>query len=96
MSDYVNTVIIGGGIAGCSTAYFLGKSGVPSLILENEGIASGASGYSAGGLNPLVGHGIPGLHRLGEARMPMMAGHGIPGLHRLGEARITRPGGSER
>ena len=61
MSDYVNTVIIGGGIAGCSTAYFLGKSGIPSLILENDGIASGASGYSAGGLNPLVGHGIPGL-----------------------------------
>ncbi|MFL2644595.1 MAG: NAD(P)/FAD-dependent oxidoreductase [Dehalococcoidia bacterium] len=60
MDNHTNTVIIGGGIAGCATAYFLGKKGIPSIIVENEGIASGASGYSAGGLNPLVGHGIPG------------------------------------
>ena len=60
MTNQTNTVIIGGGIAGCATAYFLAKRGISSTIIENEGIGSGASGYSAGGLNPLVGHGIPG------------------------------------
>lgn len=60
MSNHTDTVIIGAGIAGCATAYFLGKKGVKCIIIENNGIASGASGYSAGGLNPLVGHGIPG------------------------------------
>ena len=31
-----------------------------STIIERDGIAANASGYSAGGLNPLEGAGIPG------------------------------------
>ena len=37
-------VICGGGIIGCSIAYYLAKKGVKAVILEATGIASGASG----------------------------------------------------
>lgn len=53
-------VIVGGGVAGCSVAYNLALAGVKVTIIEREGIGSQASGFSAGGLNPLQGTGIPG------------------------------------
>ncbi len=42
----VDVVIIGGGIAGISSAYFLAKAGVKVALLEMGNIASGDSGYS--------------------------------------------------
>ena len=60
MPESTDVAIIGGGAAGCAVAYYLGESGLTSTIIEREGIASQASGYAAGGLNPLTGHGIPG------------------------------------
>ena len=59
-SNSTEVVIVGGGAAGCAVAYFLGVAGVSSTIVEREGIGAFASGYSAGGLNPLEGAGIPG------------------------------------
>ncbi len=59
-SSSTEVVIVGGGAAGCAVAYYLGIAGVASTIVEREGIAAYASGYSAGGLNPLEGAGIPG------------------------------------
>ncbi len=53
-------VIVGGGVAGCATGYYLAKAGVGVTIIEREGVGTQASGYSAGGLNPLQGAGIPG------------------------------------
>src|SRR5438445_11407612 len=53
-------VIVGGGIAGMTTAYYLAKSGVPSLVVERDAIGSHASGFAYGGLSPLSGCGIPG------------------------------------
>ena len=60
MNQIVDVVIVGGGAAGCAVAYYLAKAGVKSTIIERDGIAANASGYSAGGLNPLEGAGIPG------------------------------------
>jgi glycine oxidase len=60
MSKANDVVIIGGGAAGCATAYYLAKAGVNAIVIEREGIAANASGYNAGGLNPLQGAGIPG------------------------------------
>ncbi len=59
-SNATDVVIVGGGAAGCAVAYYLGIAGVASTIVEREAIAAYASGYSAGGLNPLEGAGIPG------------------------------------
>jgi glycine/D-amino acid oxidase-like deaminating enzyme len=41
-------VILGGGIHGVSTAYFLAKQGVKSLIIEKESIGCAASGKAGG------------------------------------------------
>ena len=60
MADTSDVVIVGGGAAGCAVAYYLAKRGVRATIIEREGIASKASGFSAGGLNPLQGAVIPG------------------------------------
>ena len=60
MAGTSEVVIIGGGVAGCSVAYHLALAGVKSTVIEREGIGSQASGFSAGGLNPLEGAQIPG------------------------------------
>ena len=50
-----HVVVIGGGAAGCATAYYLSAAGARVTIIEREGVGNGASGWSAGGLNPLQG-----------------------------------------
>ena len=53
-------VILGGGAAGCMTAYYLGKEGVKATVVEREAIGSHASGFAFGGLSFFSGAGIPG------------------------------------
>lgn len=48
-SSQRHVVVIGGGIVGSSTAYYLRKRGADVTILEGSSIAAGASG-KAGGL----------------------------------------------
>ena len=60
MPSGTDVVIIGAGVAGCATAYYLAKDGVSVTVVEREAIGSCASGYALGLLNPLTGNGIPG------------------------------------
>lgn len=65
MAETAEVVIVGGGVAGCATAYFLAKMGVRATIIERESVGSCASGFAAGLLNPLDSHGLSGpLERL--------------------------------
>jgi glycerol-3-phosphate dehydrogenase len=48
-------LIIGGGIAGASTAYHLAQYGRHVTLLERSNIACEASGVNAGALEPSVG-----------------------------------------
>jgi glycine oxidase len=57
-----DVVIVGGGIAGMTTAYYLAKARVTSVVVERDAIGSHASGFAYGGLSPLSGFGIPGPH----------------------------------
>lgn len=43
--------IVGGGIVGIATAYYLAAMGVRSTVIERDGIASHASGFAYGGLS---------------------------------------------
>lgn len=44
-------VIIGGGVIGCATAYYLAKSGLKNIVLvEKDYLASGSTGRCAGGI----------------------------------------------
>ena len=54
-----DVIVIGGGIAGCLTAYLLAQRGMSVTILEADSVGSHASGFAFGGLGPLEGSGIP-------------------------------------
>ncbi|WP_294961866.1 FAD-dependent oxidoreductase, partial [Sulfurimonas sp.] len=54
-SKIYDYIIIGAGSAGCSTAYFLAKSGKKVALVDREGIAGGASGAAGAFLSPLPG-----------------------------------------
>ncbi len=49
-NNKADVVIIGGGIVGCASAYYLAQHGVDVLLIERRGIGSGASGRSGGGI----------------------------------------------
>lgn len=60
MTPRPDVVIVGGGIVGINTAYFLGQAGIRSVVVERDAVGSHASGFAYGGLSPLSGFGIPG------------------------------------
>jgi glycine oxidase len=71
-SETGDVVIVGGGIVGLATAYYLGQAGVGSVVVERDAVGSHASGFAYGGLSPLGGEGIPGpLAGLAEASMAL-------------------------
>ena len=54
-TDTADVVVVGGGIFGAATAYYLSKHVEQVTLVERTGIASQASGFSYGGLSPLSG-----------------------------------------
>lgn len=67
-------VIVGGGIIGCATAYYLTRAGFSEVVVvERDHVASGASGYSAGILTPYSGSNDPGLLALSAASLALHA-----------------------
>jgi sarcosine oxidase subunit beta len=50
-----DVLIIGGGISGCATAYYLAKGGLDVAVVEKRSIASGASGRNGSCLTQLDG-----------------------------------------
>ncbi len=59
MENGTEVVVIGAGIVGSASAYYLAREGVKVQIVESEAVGCGASGYAVGLLNPLVGTGVP-------------------------------------
>jgi glycine/D-amino acid oxidase-like deaminating enzyme len=47
-----DVVIIGGGITGVSTAYFLRKHGIHATVVERRGLSGGATGRNGGHISP--------------------------------------------
>ena len=68
-----DVIVIGGGIAGCATAYFLAKDGVDVLLLEQADLCGGASGANSGNLHvqiqaePFAEHGAAWAQRFAPA-----------------------------
>jgi len=46
-----DVIVIGGGLAGAATTYFLAADGVSTLLLERHDLNTQASGANAGGLH---------------------------------------------
>ncbi len=59
MQQSTDIVIVGGGVIGCSIAYFLRKAGVEVRALEREEIAAESSGAAGGLITQLGGPGGP-------------------------------------
>jgi len=58
MPDVRRVTIVGGGVIGCFLAYRLALEGVPVTVLERQHVGSGATGASAGNVQPGVMGGI--------------------------------------
>lgn len=56
----MNVIVVGGGVIGCSVAYFLTRAGQTVTIIERRHIGAGASSAAAGMLAPLAEAGEPG------------------------------------
>lgn len=64
-----DVAIVGGGIAGIATAYFLARAGVRAVVLEARGVAEAASGRNAGFLLAGVAESfVAASRRYGAAR----------------------------
>ena len=48
LSESTDVIIVGGGIVGCASAYFLSKKGFNVTLLEAGDLASGATGHNIG------------------------------------------------
>lgn len=57
MKSIYDVIVIGAGIAGISAAYWLNEAGQKVLILEKDGLLSGASGAAGAFLSPRLGKG---------------------------------------
>jgi glycine/D-amino acid oxidase-like deaminating enzyme len=68
LPDDADAVIIGGGIAGLSTAIELGRNGVRALVLDREAIGWGASSRNGGALS--------GAGSLGKSRSDLVEAFG--------------------
>ncbi len=55
-----DVVIVGGGLAGIATAYYLARDGVSCTVVEGDYIAGHASGFAYGGIGHLGRAGSPG------------------------------------
>src|SRR5258705_4086215 len=82
-------VIIGGGIVGMVTAYYLARAGVASVVVERDAIGSHPSGFAYGGLSPVTRAGIPGP-------LPRMAQAGSRAPPRTRPCLASRTGGRPR
>ena len=56
-SRSADVVVVGGGVVGVSTAYFLGEAGLSTVVVERDSVGGHASGFAYGGLSGLVGPG---------------------------------------
>ena len=53
MADTPDVIVVGGGIIGCSAAYYLARKGARVRLFDKEAIGSGASAHATGSLSLL-------------------------------------------
>ncbi len=66
-----DVVIVGGGVIGCMAAYYLTRRGLRPVIVESEGLATGASGFSGGILTPWAASNDPEFLALGKPALEL-------------------------
>ena len=56
LPNEAKVVVIGGGIAGCSTAYHLAKNGWNTVLIERDVLTSGTTWHAAGMITQSVSY----------------------------------------
>jgi glycine/D-amino acid oxidase-like deaminating enzyme len=51
IADRTDVVVVGGGVIGCSVAYYLAKAGARVVVMDAASVGSGASSANSGGIN---------------------------------------------
>ncbi|HIC78150.1 MAG TPA: FAD-binding oxidoreductase, partial [Sulfurovum sp.] len=55
-----DAIVVGAGIAGCSSAYFLKERGLNVLVIDRSGVAATGGSSAAGAfVSPKIGKGSP-------------------------------------
>lgn len=93
MGSKFKIAIIGGGIAGISTAYHLAQAGEPNVVvLERAELTSGSTWHAAGNLPHFAGSltMIRLQHYTKELYRDLERRHGDIGLHVTGALRLAR------
>ena len=62
MHETADVLIIGAGIAGCATAYYLASEGIGVTVVDRGDVAGEASGVNMGGLGGRFPHEVPNLN----------------------------------
>jgi glycine/D-amino acid oxidase-like deaminating enzyme len=60
--DTADVAIVGSGLVGAATAYFLARQGIKSVVVERDAISSHASGFSYAALGTYDESGMTGAH----------------------------------
>ena len=96
MKKSAEVIVVGAGIAGSATAFFLTRQGVKDvLLLDKGGVAAGATGYSAAMIRVRYGH--QGLMRLARRSWDINmhwddeVGEGTNAFHRVGVIYLVGP-----
>ena len=96
MKRTADIVVVGAGIAGAATAYFLTRHGAANvLLLDKGGVAAGATGYSAALMRVSYAH--PGLLELARRswdinmRWDEEVGEGTNGFRKVGVLYVVGP-----
>jgi len=80
----VDVAVIGGGIAGMSTALALKRDGARVAVLERGTVASGATGYTTAKVSALQGTMLSAIHKLhGEAGAAAYAQASLAAVERI-------------
>ena len=56
MTEHTDVLIVGGGLAGCATAYYLAREGVEVALIERYDLNTQASGSNAGSIHAQIPH----------------------------------------
>ncbi len=70
LPEFTQTLIIGGGIVGCSVAYHLAKEGHEVVLLERKQLTSGSTWHAAGLVSQF--HGFPCVTKLARYGIELM------------------------
>lgn len=75
MDKLTDVTVVGGGVVGCFIAYRLALEGVAVTLVEREHVGAGASGASAGNVQPGEFEPIVGAERLNPLEVESLALH---------------------